>query len=151
MKLWSAFFSLALLAGCQTNINSDYYKATSVGSVNRAVKGTVVSVRSVKVYDDSGLGASSGATLGAIGGASAGNNLAGSAALAVTGAVAGGLAGSVVERASTRQGAFEYVVESSNGALLTIVQGGPTYFKSGEAVLVIYGNPSRIIPLQQSQ
>ena len=148
MRRWLTCFSLILFVGCQSNINSDYYRATSVGSVNRAVRGTVISVRSVKVYDDSGVGASSGATLGAIGGASSGNSLAGSAALAVTGAVAGGLAGSAVERYSTRQGAFEYVVESSNGALLTVVQGGPAYFNSGDSVLVIYGNPSRIIPIQ---
>jgi outer membrane lipoprotein SlyB len=151
MKLRIVFLLLTLLTGCQTNINSDYYKSTSVGSVNRAVKGTVISARPVKVYDDSGTGASSGATLGAIGGASSGNNLASSAAFALTGAVAGGLAGSAIEHSTTRQGALEYVVESTNGALLTVVQGGPNYFHTGDSVLVIYGSPSRIIPLQRTQ
>lgn len=133
------------LAGCQTDISSDYYRASSVGNVNRAVRGTVVSVRDVKVADESGTGTAAGAGLGAVGGASSTDSVGGAAALAIAGAVVGGVAGTAAEKAATKQPAYEYVVEASNGALLTLVQGGPDTFKVGEPVLVLYGSPSRII------
>ena len=136
---------MLLLVGCQTNIDSDYYRSTSVGSVNRAVRGTIVNARSVTVSDQAGVGTSSGAAAGAIAGASASDNLAGAALLAIAGAVAGGVAGTAVENSVTKQNATEYVVETQNGALLTLVQGGPDVFLTGERVIVVYGSPSRII------
>lgn len=146
---WGTIILVALYSvtcsGCQTDINSDYYRATSVGSVNRAVKGKVLSARSVRVSDESGVGAASGATAGAIAGASASDNAAGAAVLALAGAVAGGVAGTVAEKAATKQEALEYVVETENGALLTLVQGGREYFQVGESVIVLYGSPARII------
>lgn len=133
------------LVGCQTDISSDYYRASSVGNVNRAVRGVVISSRIVKVSDESGVGTSSGAAAGAIAGANMSDNAAGAAVLAIAGAVAVGVAGTMSEKAITKQEAHEYVVEASNGALLTLVQGGPTMFSIGESVFVIYGSPSRII------
>jgi outer membrane lipoprotein SlyB len=139
------------LAGCQSELSSDYYRASSVGSVNRAIRGKVVSVRTVKVSDESGVGTSSGAVAGAIAGANSSDNAAGAAVLAIAGAVAGGVAGTVAEKSATRQEALEYVVESENGALLTLVQGGKDRFSVGEAVIVLYGSPSRIIKSQTHQ
>jgi outer membrane lipoprotein SlyB len=139
-----------LLGGCQSELGSDYYRASSVGSVNRAVRGRVVSIRPVRVSDESGVGTSAGAATGAIAGANASDNVAGAAVLAIAGAVAGGVAGAVAEKSVTKQEAFEYVVESENGALLTLVQGGNERFSKGEPVIVLYGSPSRIIRAQGS-
>lgn len=148
MKTIFAVFFAAAAAGCQSDISSDYYRATSVGNVNRAVRGVLINVRAVKVADESGIGASSAAASGAIGGATASDNAAGAAVLAIAGAVAGGVVGHAAEKSLTKQDAFEYVVEAENGALLTLVQGGPDRFVTGEAVLVIYGSPSRIVKAQ---
>jgi hypothetical protein len=43
------------------------------------------------------------------------------------------------------QKGMEYVVETENGNLMTIVQGITELFKEGQKVLVLYGTPSRII------
>lgn len=146
----AALGSLLALAGCQSELRSDYYRASSVGSVNRAIKGKVVSLRPIRVTDESGVGTASGAAVGAIAGANSSDNAAGAAMLAVAGAVAGGVIGSIAEKSATRQEALEYVVESENGALLTLVQGGTDRFSLGESVIVLYGNPSRIIKSQTS-
>jgi len=140
-----ALFPALLLGGCQTDISSDYYRASSVGSVNRAIRGKIVSARQVKVSDESGVGTSAGAATGAIAGASASDNVAGAAVLAIAGAVAGGVAATAAEKSLTRQEAWEYVVEAENGALLTLVQGGNERFSAGQSVVVLYGSPSRII------
>jgi len=139
-----------LLGGCQSDLRSDYYRASTVGSVNRAIRGRVVSARNVRVSDESGVGASAGAGTGAIAGARSADNVAGAAVLAIAGAVVGGVAGAVTEKSLTKQEAFEYVVESENGALLTLVQGGNERFSVGQSVMVLYGSPSRIIKAQSS-
>ena len=149
MKFVSIILISTALVGCQTDVSSDYYRASSVGNVNRAVRGVVISSRVVKVSDESGVGTSSGAAAGAITGANMSDNAAGAAVLAIAGAVAVGVAGTMAEKAITKHEAYEYVVEASNGALLTLVQGGPTAFNVGESVLVIYGSPSRIIRAAQ--
>lgn len=41
---------------------------------------------------------------------------------------------------------MEYVVETSNGSLLTIVQGVGDQMSVGDRVIVIYGAQSRVIP-----
>jgi len=40
---------------------------------------------------------------------------------------------------------MEYVVETSNGNLMTVVQGAETILSVGSHVLVLYGSPARII------
>jgi outer membrane lipoprotein SlyB len=136
--------------GCQSDISADYYRASSVGSVNRAIRGKIVSVRTVRVSDESGVGASAGAATGAIAGASGSDNVAGAAVLAIAGAVAGGVAGATAEKSLTKQEALEYVIESENGALLSVVQGGGVRFAVGQSVIVLYGNPSRVIGVSSS-
>jgi outer membrane lipoprotein SlyB len=49
-----------------------------------------------------------------------------------------------MERGQTEYSGFEYVVETSNGNLMTLVQGSPT-LNVGDRVLILYGSPSRLI------
>ena len=63
---------------------------------------------------------------------------------AIVGAVVGGLAGAAVEKSAVVKDGHEYVVQTSNGALLTLVQGGEP-FVEGTKVIVLYGSPARII------
>jgi len=134
-----------LLASCASKISPQTYSAGSVGQVNRTIAGQVISAREVDVSGTNGIGGSAGSALGAVGGSSIGgtgrDNLAG----AIAGAVVGGLVGSAIEANATKQMGMEYVVETSNGNLMTIVQGLSPAFETGQKVLVLYGSPSRVI------
>jgi len=138
--------TILALAGCASNISPQTYSVGSVGQVNRTISGTVISVREVNVAGTTGVGGAAGTASGAVLGSSAGgsdsrSNIVG----AIGGAVIGGLAGSAIEANATKQKAFEYVVETENGNLMTIVQGKDTVFAEGQKVLVLYGSPSRLI------
>lgn len=60
-----------------------------------------------------------GATAGSALGGGVRSNIVG----AVGGAVIGGIAGAAIESSATKQTGMEYVVETENGNLMTIVQG----------------------------
>jgi outer membrane lipoprotein SlyB len=138
-------FLALLLGGCASKISPQTYSAGSVGQVNRTIAGQVISAREVDVSGTAGTGGGAGSAIGAVGGSSIGgtgrDNLAG----AIAGAVVGGLVGSAIEANATKQKGMEYVVETSNGNLMTIVQGLSPAFETGQRVLVLYGSPSRVI------
>ncbi len=136
----------AALGACTPDISPDSYSVGSVGQVNRAVSGVIVSARPVDVEGtSSGLGAGAGAVAGGVAGSTVGGSTEANIIAAVGGAVAGGIAGAVIEESATGQTAMEYVVEAENGALLTVVQGGSP-LPIGLQVLIIYGARARIIP-----
>jgi outer membrane lipoprotein SlyB len=138
--------TLVVLAGCTSNISPQTYSVGSVGQVNRTVSASVISAREVDVSGSTGIGGSAGTAAGAvIGSAAGGNNSRGNIVGAIGGAVVGGLAGSAIEANATKQKAMEYVVETENGNLMTIVQGADSMFSVGQKVLVLYGSPSRLI------
>lgn len=135
-----------MLAACASNISPQTYSVGSVGQINRTVSATVVSAREVDITGTTGLGGTAGAaTGGVIGSAAGGNNTRGNIVGAIGGAVIGGLAGAAIEGNATRQKGIEYVVETDNGTLMTIVQGVEPVFTASEKVLVLYGSPSRLI------
>lgn len=143
MVLGAAILSLA---GCASNISPQTYSVGSVGQVNRTISATVISVREVNVAGTTGVGGTAGTAAGAVLGSSAGGGDARSNIVgAIGGAVIGGLAGSAIEANATKQKALEYVVETENGNLMTIVQGKDSVFAEGQKVLVLYGSPSRLI------
>lgn len=138
-----------VLSACAPNVSPDSYSVGAVGNVNRAVKGSIVSARKVDINGtNSGGGALAGGAAGGVAGSAMGGtgntrtNIVG----AVGGAVIGAVAGSTIEEAATKQTGMEYVVQTENGALLTIVQGETPAFVEGEKVIVLYGSRSRIIP-----
>lgn len=139
------FFFCLILSGCASNISPKSYSVGSVGQVNRTVAATVISVREVEISGTSSLGGTSGAIAGGIAGSSIGDGGRENAIGAVAGAVAAGLAGAVIEESLTKQKGVEYVVETDNGNLMTIVQGNTVMFREGQKIFVLYGSPSRII------
>lgn len=146
MKVTSVFLiSMAVLAGCASNISPQSYSVGSVGQVNRTIAAVIVSAREVDVSGTTGTGGGAGSALGAVAGSSAGSTGRDNLAGAIGGAVIGGLVGSAVEANATKQKGMEYVVETDNGNLMTIVQGTSPVFEMGQKVLVLYGAPSRII------
>lgn len=145
--LVALLFASWFLVGCQPNVSPDSYSVGSVGQVNRVVRGKVVSVRLVDISGThSGVGAAAGAGIGAAAGSTVGNGAQSNIAGAIGGAVLGGIIGAAAENQATKQKGWEYVIETDNGALLTIVQGGDTPLAVGQKVLVEYGQRSRVIP-----
>jgi outer membrane lipoprotein SlyB len=144
MKSTIVLFSAIFLVGCTQSISPNQYGINQVGSVNRAVQGIVMSVRAVNVDRSTGVGGAAGAGMGAVAGASIGDGGADTVVGAIVGAVVGGLAGAAVEKGAVVKDGHEYVVQTSNGALLTLVQGGEP-FAEGAKVIVLYGSPARII------
>nr|WP_294866956.1 hypothetical protein [uncultured Pseudogulbenkiania sp.] len=140
------FLSALALAGCASNVSPSSYSVGSVGQVNRTISGTVISAREVNIAGTAGVGGSVGGATGAIAGSSLGGNSGrGNLVGAIGGALIGGLAGAAIESNATKQKGVEYVVETENNNLMTIVQGAPPLFLTGQRVLVLYGSPSRLI------
>lgn len=138
--------STLALAGCTSNLSPQTYSVGSVGQVNRTISATVISVREVNVAGTTGVGGAAGSGAGAVLGSSVGGNDGRSNIVgAIGGAIIGGIAGSAIEANATKQKALEYVVETENGNLMTIVQGKDIVFAEGQKVLVLYGSPSRLI------
>ncbi|OZI75199.1 hypothetical protein CAL22_08705 [Bordetella genomosp. 12] len=137
--------TLLALAGCAHNVNPNSYSAGSVGQVNRTVGATIVSVRDVDILGTSGMGATAGGLGGAVAGSAIGGGVRANVLGAVGGAVVGGLIGAAAESSATQQSGVEYVVQTDNGNLMTLVQGASPRFETGAKVLVLYGNPSRVI------
>jgi len=143
---WSVpIFLLLSLCGCAANVNPNSYSVGSVGQVNRTVSAIVISVRDIDIAGTSGLGATTGVALGATAGSGMGNSGRSNVAGAIGGALVGGIVGGAMEQGMTQQKGVEYVVETQNGNLMTLVQGAEPRFHEGERVLVLYGSPARII------
>lgn len=142
---YALLLSAVLLVGCASNISPNSYSAGSVGQVNRTVAGTVISVRAVSVDSDGGGGALVGGTAGAVAGSSVGGGTRANALGAIGGALVGAAVGSAIQRNNAQQTGMEYVVQTENANLLTVVQGDSPAFPVGARVLVLYGSPSRVI------
>jgi outer membrane lipoprotein SlyB len=100
----------------------------------------------VNISGTTGVGGATGTASGAIiGSAASGGNGRGSALGTIAGAVAGGLVGAAIESNAAQQGGNEYVLQTENGNLMTIVQGLDPLFSVGQRVLILYGSPARII------
>ncbi|WP_305807003.1 glycine zipper 2TM domain-containing protein [Stenotrophomonas sp. YIM B06876] len=136
--------SLAFV-GCANTTDPSTYSVGSVGQVNRSVPGTIISARPVTINTNTGTGGSVGGVAGAVAGSSIGGGTRANALGAVGGAVAGALVGSAIEQNGARQPGMEYVVSTSNGTLLTVTQGSEPRFQENDKVIILYGNPARVI------
>lgn len=145
LRVATLLLAVSALFGCAKDISPHTYSVGSVGQVNRTVAATIISAREVDIAGTAGTGATAGTMAGAVAGSSLGGNARGNIVGAIGGAVVGGIAGAAIEAGATRQKGIEYVVETSNGNLMTIVQGASPSFYLGQRVFVLYGSPSRII------
>jgi outer membrane lipoprotein SlyB len=147
MKKYAMFVGFPLfLTACVPNVSPQSYSVGSVGQVNRSIAAKVISVREIDIQGtNSGSGAAVGAGLGAVGGSGLGGSVRGGIASTIAGGVIGGAAGAIIESTASAQKGLEYVVDTTNGNLMTVVQGTDPYFPVGTKVLVLYGAPSRLI------
>lgn len=141
----AAVLAIASLSGCATNVSPNSYSVGAVGQVNRTISATVISARSVDISGTTGTGAGVGIGAGAVAGSAIGGSGRANLLGAIGGAVVGGLAGAAIEQNATKQMGIEYVVQTENGNLMTLVQGPESNFQPGAQVLVLYGSPARVI------
>ena len=136
-KLWIWGLALAL-AGCATS-SPDVIQRGDAQRLSTVVDAVVLSVRPVTVEgSQSGVGAAAGGAVGGIAGYGAGGSQREAQVIGIVGAVAGAVAGNVIERAGTREEAYEILVQLKNGDRRAIVQGkGAEVFEPGEAVIMI--------------
>lgn len=137
--------AMLALCGCVPNVSPSSYSIGAVGEVNRTVAATVISARVVHIEGSRGGGAVAGGAAGAVAGSAVGGSARANALGAIGGAVIGSIAGAAAEHAASKQEGMEYVVQTGNGAMMTVVQGLKPAFGMHQHVLVLYGSPARVI------
>lgn len=134
------------IAGCASDIASNYYSTGSVGQVSQAQGCTVVSVRPIKVSTQNGAGTAIGGIAGGIAGSQIGGGNTAHLLGAVGGAILGGFAGNAAQEGLTSQQGYEYIVRLDNGNTVSTTQGADVLLNPGQRCQIIFGNPARIIP-----
>ena len=134
------------IAGCASDIDSNYYSTGSVGQVSQAQGCTVVSVRPIKVSTQNGAGTAIGGIAGSIAGSQIGGGNTAHLLGAVGGAILGGFAGNAAQEGLTSQQGYEYIVRLDNGNTVSTTQGADVLLNPGQRCQIIFGNPARIIP-----
>jgi len=135
----------AALAGCQGDYSPNTYSATAVQQANKVDKGVIVGSRPVVVSAKGTVGGAAGAAAGGVAGSQAPGGF-GSAIGAIGGTVLGGIVGSSVEQATGDAPATEYVVQKTNGELVSVTQKDDKPLPVGQHVLVMSGSQARIVP-----
>ncbi|MCD6045668.1 MAG: slyB [Gammaproteobacteria bacterium] len=136
----------ALLGGCAPDLSPNTYSGGEVGVASRVVKGTVVSIRQVKIAQNSGVGAVGGAVAGGAAGSLIGGTTAVNIVGATGGAVVGGLIGNEVEKEMRKDVGYEYIIQLDNNSTISVTQQQDLQLSLQQRVLVIYGPTTRIVP-----
>lgn len=139
-------FAVFLLAACGQRYSPDTYATRAVQQANKVEQGTVIGRRDVKVTAEGSTGAASGAAAGGVLGAQTPGGGIFSALGGVGGALVGGLVGTAAEHAVVDTSAFEYVVRTGKGDLLSVTQKDTVPLAIGQKVLLIAGNQARVVP-----
>ena len=136
-KLLVSLFVLVLTA-CSTS-SPDVIQRGDAQRLSTVSDAVVLSVRSVTVEgSQSGAGAATGGVVGGLAGYGAGGNQREAQIVGILAATAGAVAGNVIERAGTREDAFEILVQLKNGDRRAIVQAkGAEIFAPGDAVILV--------------
>lgn len=146
------FMGILCLSGCGREISSGVYSAASVGETSFTHQGVIISARPVEICGGESLSDNgAGMLLGGVGGGLLGSLVgkgAGKIAASAGGAVLGGVAGAYSEKALKQQSGIEYVVQLTNGQLVTVVQGPAPTLCVNQKVMVLTSaqGRSRIVP-----
>lgn len=138
MKRILAWGLVLALAGCASS-SPDVIQRGDAQRLSSVVDAVVLSVRTVTVEgSQSGIGATTGGVVGGIAGYGAGSNQSQAQVIGILAATAGAVAGNVIERAGTREEAYEILVQLKNGDRRAIVQAkGAEVFAPGDPVILI--------------
>jgi outer membrane lipoprotein SlyB len=143
-KLFAVFIAFFYLSACTPIDGQGRYRIETIGNAKRSVGAIVISQQSVMVQGSiTGRGSLIGGTAGGL----IADNESDNAGIVFAGILAGAIVGEMIEKDANIHEATEYVIETDNKMLLTVVQVdvGNTIFKVGEKVILIHGYPSRLI------
>ena len=136
---------ILLVSACSAPRNdSAVYSGQSITTAQHTITGNVVSKRIVLVSGDSGIGKIAGAAIGAIAGGEIGGGDAENTVGSIAGAIVGGTIGASAEDELLQTNAVEYIVETAEQGLLTIILNDD-HFRVGDDVFVILGNNPRLV------
>jgi outer membrane lipoprotein SlyB len=138
--------SLLLTVGCTSKGSGNVYSSRSVGRVGGVEKGTIVGIRTITVDGTVRYGKVIGAIAGSKAGSTVGRGHDAHELGSAAGLIIGGIAGGEIERAVTSYTAYEYIIETSSGYTLTVVQGAEPKLSYGDKVLVLKGSEAKVIP-----
>jgi outer membrane lipoprotein SlyB len=133
----AALGAAALLGACTTT-SPDVVQRDEAQRMAKVQDAVVLNARPVVVDGtQSGAGGATGAVVGGVAGSSVGGGRE-AVAVGVLGAVAGAVVGNAVERFSTRESAYEILVQLPTGERRSIIQAkGKESFVPGEAVILV--------------
>lgn len=143
-KLW--LLGLALVLSACASSSPDVISRSEAQRMSNVEDGTVLSLRTVTVDgSQSGVGGAVGGVVGGIAGYGTGSQRE-NQVIGILGAVAGAAAGNAIERLSTRDEAFEILVQLKNGDRRAIVQakGSETLTPGDKVIIVSSGGKVRV-------
>ena len=131
--------SLALILTACASSSPDVIQRGDTQRLSQVQDAVVLSVRAVTVEgDQTGKGAATGGVIGGLAGYGSGGNQREGQIVGILGAVAGAVAGNAIERMSTREEAYEILVQLKGGERRAIVQArGTEIFAPGDAVVLV--------------
>ncbi len=138
--------SLLVTVGCTSKGSGNVYSPRSVGRVGGVEKGTIVGIRTITIDGTVRYGKVIGSIAGASAGSTVGSGRDAHRLGGAAGLIIGGIAGGEIERAVTSYTAYEYIVETKSGHVLTVVQGAEPKLSHGDKVLVLKGAEAKVIP-----
>lgn len=147
-KLFLPFILLGtlMITSCAPNLSSTNYSMDQTNLSNRAVKGVVVSIRPVQVQgSNNGVGAIAGGVAGAVGGSMIGGGTRAHVLGGVGGALLGGLVGNQIQKEVSKANAYEYLVKTKKGNIISAVQAPDSSIAVGQHVIVILSNPAKVV------
>ena len=143
-KVSICLFITQILFACSSVDGTGKYRVQTIGNAERSVRAVVLFAEAVYIQGGtSGVGTALGATAGG-GIASGGSD---NAAVIIAGIILGAVIGDYIEGQDNVYPATQYVIETTNGILLTVAQidKGNRIFNKGNRVILVHGYPNRLI------
>ena len=120
------------------------YSSKEVGQFSTVTEGTIIAIKEVKLAGTKGLGTTLGTALGGLAGASTTNKKYNQEAAVAIGALAGAILGSTVEKFSTEDIGYEFLIKTTSG-VKAFVDTTKQDLRVGDVVYIIQGSgPIRI-------
>ncbi len=133
------------LAACSGSYSPNTYAAAAAQQANAVTRGVIIGERPVMITPNGTVGAVAGGAAGGVAGSQAPGGVVGSAFGAIGGSLLGGLAGSAAEQAADNTKGWEYIVQQTDGKLVSVTQTDRKPLAIGTHVLVIAGKQARVV------
>ncbi len=135
-KILFVLLTSCYLTACGIGNTNTSYERYQVGSQGVVETGKIISMTPVQIQGTDGVGTLAGAGMGAAAGSMIGGNTAVNIIGGVAGAVAGGVIGSATQKAITQDTAYEFIIQKSNGQMISVVQSNELNLRPGDQVLI---------------